>query len=162
MSSKLLLTFQGLVPPYFSFQHTHLVTLWFRISWWCLFISMMWHQRTPVSLIEFLLLVSQPHQAACGPSGGLLPTSPFALAGWVSALCLGIPHPPYGLHVSVLWPFPASTITRTVHRKFLSRLLLPFIWSESGRVSQVVCTEEDSILSYVISSTDFRARWPAF
>lgn len=63
---------------------------------------------------------------------------------------LGDPSPsPYGLQVSVLWPFPASTITRTVHRKLVSTVSCSlFIWPESGRVSQVWCAQRRTALMY--------------
>lgn len=102
MPSKLLLTLQGLVPPYFSLQHTHLVTLWFKISWWWRFISMIWHQRTPTALAVFFCWSPSLTRLPVVPLVACLPL-PLCLGRLVSALCLGIRHLPYGLQVSALW-----------------------------------------------------------
>ena len=169
MSSKLLLTLQGVVPPYFSFQHTHLVTLWFTISWWYLFISTMWHQRTPASLTEF--------------SSVGLPASPGCLWSlwWPAShfpLCLGrlSECPLLGDPSPALWPPGLSSVAACLG--CLSQPALSQALSTESSCPTVSCSlsfdqslaefhkwysrGRTALLSYVISSTDFRARWPAF
>ena len=138
MSSKFPLTLQGLVPPYFSFQHTHLVTLWFKISWWWLFISMIWHQRTSMALAVFFSWSPSLTRLPVVPLVACLPLPPLPWqAEWVpsasgSVTCLMASRSQFCGCLAGK-PFPANTITRTVHRKFLSNHLpLPIIWPESG------------------------------
>lgn len=94
MSSKLLLTLQGLILPSLSFRHAHLVTFWFKIFWWRLFASTMWHQKTPASLAAF---------SSAAPSASPSSLWSFQWPAPHGALGLGIPYLPCRLQVSVLW-----------------------------------------------------------
>lgn len=157
MSSKLLLTFQV------SFQHTHLVTLWFRISWWCL-LSPWCDIRGFVSPQQsFFLLVSQPHQAACISPGGLPSHFPFCLGRWLSVCpLLGDPSPS-------LWPPGLSSVAfpgQHYHKDCPQKVRGPavscsLLFDQSLAEFHKVCTEEDSfiIVRGIISSTDLEPEW---
>ena len=166
MSSKLLLTLQDLVPPYFSFQHTHLVTLWFKISWWWLFISMIWHQRTPMALAVFFSWSPSLTRLPVVPLVACLPLPPlpwqaeWVPSAWGSITCLMASR-------SVLWllsweAFPSQHYHKDCSQKVLVQpspapYHLTRVWQFHKWYAQ-----RTALLLHVVSSTDFRARWPAF
>lgn len=95
-------------------------------------------------LQRFLLLPVVP------PVAAWFPISLSALEDYVGALCWGSLTCHEASRSSLCGflgpePFPLCTIVRTVSETVLSRLLLPCLCPESGRISQVVCTQEGGI-----------------
>lgn len=93
--------------------------------------------------------------------------SASALAGWMSALCPGLPNLPGGLRSQFCGcctgkPFLACPVMRTNHRTVpIKPSPPPLLWPESSRVSQVVCTWEDRIIK-VHSQEHWCRSWTAW